>query len=887
MNEKVPGVLRFPRSLHGVNLSAAALRAMNPARPIVTGSPSPSLRPVPRPPKRGVGAWLWRWTKRLVLTGLCALILAVAAGVGVFFYFDRGLPSVEALHSYQPPQVTKVYCSDGAVCAEFFKERRTNVDIATLPPHVKNAFLAAEDADFYHHEGLDYFHMARAALTSLLPGGHVTGASTITQQACRNLLLSQERTLSRKIKEWILTPRVEKALSKDEILNLYVNQIYFGHNRYGVEEAALFYFGKHAGELTIGEAASLAGTVQSPNAINPLTNMVKAKRRQQYVLGQLVKHGFLEKRAVDPELAKPIVLAPRPPEAVGPYYAEEMRRLLVSRYGEDAVSAGGLQVDIAMVPKLQGAADEAVRAGLEKLDQRQGYRGPLGTFDAQHFAALEPLIRKRIGEAGKRQHDDALVASLAPLAQAHAPEEAEPGDEDSEAEKLPSTPDDVLVRALPLEPMREGLRVAGFVTRVDDGAKRAEVDLVSRVAQVSFATVGWARPRGVGKWTAPPTKMSDVMKPGEIVRVRVTRLTPSGPLEASLDQLPEVQGALVSIDPATRHVVAMTGGYDFELSPFNRATQAKRQPGSAFKPFLYASALATGQFTTLSVVNDAPEAVRDPYTGKTWKPHNFEQGGFEGPMTLRQALTKSKNTVSVRLIQAVTPQAAIDLANKAGIRSDLPANLTLALGTGEVGVLELANAYATFESLGKYAEPITLLRVRDAKGTVLEEHQAAFEERLPPPVAYLATSLMRSVVEEGTAVQVKELARPAAGKTGTASEFRDAWFSGYTPDLVTTAWVGFDNHDSLGNGETGGHAALPMWLSFMKAAEEGLPILDFEKPAGGITFARIDPATGLLATSVPGREEPFLEGTAPTTQAPAPGMADPKDFLMVDPRGGH
>jgi penicillin-binding protein 1A len=381
--------------------------------------------------------------------------------------------------------------------------------------------------------------------------------------------------------------------------------------------------------------------------------------------------------------------------------------------------------------------------------------------------------------------------------------------------------------------------------------------------------------------------MSDVLHRGDIVQIRIAEVVPAPKvLEATLDQVPEVQGALVAIDPQTRRVVAITGGYDFLSSSFNRATQARRQPGSAFKPFLYTAAMASQKYTPVSIVNDAPEAVRDPYTGKVWKPQNFEKGGYDGPVTLRQALTKSKNTVSVRLIEALTPQVAIDFAGRAGIRSPLPDNLTLALGTGEVGVLELANAYATLQSLGKFAEPLLLIRVTDAKGTILEDHQSVFEETIPPPVAYLVTSLMKSVVEEGTAVGVKELNRPTAAKTGTASEFRDAWFSGFTKDFVATAWVGFDNHDSLGAGETGARAALPLWLQFMKGAEEGLPVLDFDVPPG-VVFAQIDPATGLLAgPSRPGRSEPFLDGTAPTAEAPAPGLISPEQLLLEDKRRG-
>jgi penicillin-binding protein 1A len=544
------------------------------------------------------------------------------------------------------------------------------------------------------------------------------------------------------------------------------------------------------------------------------------------------------------------------------------------------------------MPKLQAAADEAVRSGLEGIDHRQGYKGALGMFDAQAFARLKPRLQKRIEEAGKRLKDEPLVADLSALVKKQLPPDAEPDDEEGEvegdAEKPPKTGEEALARSIPLEPVREGLRVAGWVSKVDDAGKKAEIDLIGRTAEVSFASASWARPRGVGKWTQSPARMSDVMKPGELVRVRIGKPGPAGkPVEATLDQVPEVQGALVAIDPSNRHVVALVGGYDFELSSFDRAIQAKRQPGSAFKPFLYAAALASAQYTPFTMVNDAPEAVRDPYTGKTWKPQNFEHNGFEGPMTLRQALTKSKNTVSVRLIEALTPQAAIDMARKAGIHSELPENLTLALGTGEVGVLELANAYATLQSLGQYAEPVMLVRVRDAKGSVLEEHQAAFEETMPPPVAYLISSLMRSVVEGegGTAGQARELGRAAAGKTGTAAEFRDAWFSGFTADLVATAWVGFDNHDMLGQGETGARAALPLWLPFMKEAEDGVPISDLPAAPPGITFRKVDPATGLLAVHVPGRDEPFLEGTEPTAEAPDPRTLDPNRFLMDDTRG--
>jgi penicillin-binding protein 1A len=830
--------------------------------------------------------------KRLLVLAAVGVVLLVAVVAGTYFYFARDLPSVESLRHYNPPQVSKVTCADGSICAEFYSERRTVIDANTLPAHVRNAFLAAEDAEFYHHDGLDYVGMIRAGIKAFLPGGHMTGASTITQQACRNILLSQERTLSRKIREWILSLRMEKALTKDEILNLYVNQIYFGHLRYGVEEAALYYFGKHAKDLTIGEAASVAGTVQSPERINPVTNMVRAKKRQVYVLHQLAKHGFLTTQQVQPWIDRPIELAPPPPKPVGPYYVEEIRKTLVDRYGDKMVRSGGLRVQIAMRPDLQKKADEAVRDGLELVDHRMGFKGPLGTMEAARFAALRPLIEARIEKAGRRKDQGELVADLAPLATDEAPDASREGVEEASSnpdEVDTASADEKVARKVALEPLHEGLRLGGYVTRVDDRTGKAEVDLVGRTAQIAFGTIGWARKRGVNKWTPAPKHISDVLEPGMLVRVKILG-TPAAPepLPATLDQIPEVQGALVAIDPKTREVVAMTGGYDFRRSAFNRATQAHRQPGSSFKPFVYGAAMLSQRFTPISMLNDAPEPIRDPWTGKVWQPRNYERDGFAGPMSLTKALAESKNTIAVRLVEALQPDAPIDFARRAGIRSEIPKNFTLALGTGDVYPLEIANAYATLDALGKYAEPVTLKKVQDASGRVLEEHHAAFEETIPPPAAYLVTHMLQAVVEdpEGTGRAVRVLERPVAAKTGTTSDCRDAWFDGYTPDMVAVAYVGFDDHKIIGRAETGARAALPIWLEFMKAAEDGKPVRDFDVPPG-ITQVRIDPRTGLLAgTAVPGRMEPFLDGTAPTALAPAPGQVTTDSFFLQDQGSG-
>ncbi|MBM4776137.1 MAG: PBP1A family penicillin-binding protein [Archangiaceae bacterium] len=826
---------------------------------------------------------------------MVGLVAALGVGLGSYLYFSRDLPSVEELRTFRPPQVTKVTCRGGPVCAEFYTERRTWVDVKTLPKHVRDSFLAAEDADFYEHHGLDWLGIIRSGIKNLIPGGMKSGASTISQQTCRRLLLSTERTLSRKIREWILTPRMESALTKDEILSLYVNTIYYGHSRYGVEEASLFYFGKHAKDLSVGEAAVIAGTVQSPHRINPLTNIVRAKKRQRYVLGQLWKKGFVPQNVAEAAIEAPIVLGPRPPQTVGQGYAEEVRKQLIAQFGEKAVMEGGLVVDIAMDPKLQAAAEASVRKGLEAVDKRQGYRGPIGAIDPARFAKLKPLLEQRLAEAGKRRPDEVLVADLTPLKELTAPTEpdadpfTEPEDVDPD-EPIP-TEDERLARAVTVKSLTDSIETVGLVASIDAEKNLAVIDLVGREAELAFDSVKWARRRsdtGVGE---APKAITDVVAPGELVRVRIGRALPASTrLEATLAQLPKVQGALLVIEPTNREVVSMVGGYDFTTSSFNRAIQAKRQPGSSFKPFLYAAAMETGRYTPITRVNDAPVQVRDPYTGKAWEPKNFEKAGFDGAITLRQALTRSKNTVSARLIEDVTVDGLITMARKAGIKAELPQSLTLCLGTGEVTMLEIANAYATIHSQGQSAEPIIIRKVSRRKEggaeQVLMAREAAFEQTISPAIAYLTTSLMRSVVEEGTAVAVLELKRPAAGKTGTAQEYRDAWFSGFTQNYVASAWVGFDDHSPIGPLETGGRAALPIWLDFMKVAHQGVPESDFPVPPG-VVQVKIDPVSGKLAgSSVPGRLEWFLEGTQPTEEAPRPGTVDPNDFMLLDNQKG-
>ncbi len=846
---------------------------------VTQAAPAIEAAAPPPPPTRGRRALIA--ALRLLMWGLGLAALGLAGVVALFLYYGRELPDFEKLTDYRPPQVTRVHDRHGVPIAEFFHERRTVVPIEKIPRVLKQAVLAAEDANFYEHAGLDYLGIVRAVLMDVRHMKLAQGASTITQQVVKNMVLSSERSIARKVKEAILARRLEQNLSKDEILFLYLNHIYFGHHRYGVEEAARFYFGKSVDQLSLGEAAVLAGLPQSPGRLSPLRDPQKSKARQTYVLGRMAENGFITRAQADAEIKRPILVAKDAFEPVGPYYAEEVRKQLVERYGEQVVYAGGLRVEIGMDRAMQKLADASLRSGLEEVDRRFGYRAPAVSVDEKLMNEARPklaeMLQKRLPtrESGSRPETVWDFASV-----------------DAERAKRADT----LVGAVDIRALDVGMVLVAPVVSV--GKDEVTVDLGGRRGVIPFESMKWARKYSPGKWTAAPKEPADVLAPGQLARVKVKAVPPKPdrvaagkpaagdePLQLELDQVPLVQGALVVIDPATRDVVALSGGYDFSRSAFNRATQARRQPGSVFKPFVYAAALASGKFTTASILNDAPETIRDPWTGKAWRPQNYEKDVFDGPMMLREALARSKNTISVRLIKSVGPQAVIDMARRAGINSDLPENLTLALGTGEVTPLELTNSYATLATLGQRADPVLIRRVTDPDGKVLEEHRPSPEETIPPTVAFITTSLMQSVVEMGTATRARELGREVAGKTGTASGHRDAWFAGYTPSLVATSWVGFDDHSPIGRSETGGGASLPIWLGFMREALKDAPRETFTAPPG-IEQVRIDPSTGhRSAEGAPGRLELFVEGTAPQEIAVRPGEANP-GLLFLEDGGG-
>jgi penicillin-binding protein 1A len=789
------------------------------------------------------------------------LILSIA-GAALFAalllaYLTADLPQIESLADYRPPQVSKLYSIEGHVVGQFAKERRTVVPFARIPKHVVHAFLAAEDAEFYHHKGLDYEGILRAFLKNLRPGAHLQGASTITQQTVKTLILGHERSILRKIREVVLARKLEHMLSKNDILHIYLNQIYLGAGAYGIEEAAQTYFNKHTPQLTLAEATLLAGIPKHPSKYAPKPGSVAAKQRQAYVLGLMLKHGWASQKEVDQALATPIadVLHPQNYLGVGPHYIEHVRTQLIEKYGEDTLYTGGLQVQLAMSATQQKAAHRAVRQGLEDLAQKQGYKGPPAKIPPQTLPeALQTLHSAWASALSERHKKDTRtmvwlwdLSSIAP----------------SQTTSLPD-----ISQKITMTPLEKGARVRALVTQINPAQNTAHIDLGSMVAHIPLTAVTWARSFSSVKRTPAPRKISDVFMPGHMVDVIIKNIsTTSGKkpvVDLALTATPEVQAALVAIDPHTRGVTALVGGYSEDPAQFNRATQAHRQPGSAFKPLLYAAGLEQKVITPASLCTDTPVEIGDKWDGDAWRPENFEDGHYDGNITYRKALMLSKNTCSAKLADKLGVDAIVKTARALGIVSPIPHDLTIALGSGDITPLELCNAYTSMAASGKSAAPVFIRMVKNSEGKILEETKPNNTQALSSAAAYVLTSMMRSVVTGGTGARALSLGRPVVGKTGTSNDSRNVWFSGFAPDLVATVWVGFDNNQSMG-WETGSTGALPIWVQFMAQSLTTYPVRDFHAPEG-VVFVNIDPATGTPTGNTSGWNEVFISGTEPSAQ---------------------
>jgi penicillin-binding protein 1A len=769
-----------------------------------------------------------------------ALLLVVAGlgAVGILWYiWSANLPYIGSLKDYNPPTVTEIYSDKGEVIGRFWDEKRIIVTLDHLPKHLIQAFIAAEDSRFYEHEGVDVLSILRAAIKNVMAGRIEQGGSTITQQVAKALLLKNpEKTIKRKIREATLSLQIEKEFTKERILFLYLNEIYLGHGAYGVEAAARTYFDKSASDLTLAESATLAGLTQAPSRYSLFTNFDKAKARQKYVLERMREEGYIKPEEEREALAAEISLATHPenPFEKAPDFTEYVRRYLENKYGRDVLYRGGLKVYTTVNLEMQRAAETALRRGLMELDKREGFRGPLHN--------LAPEER----DTYRRERTEALRD----------------------------------------QSLHAGDIVEGLVERVDDENKEVWISIGDKEGLLPLSEMRWARKPNpeVPYYATSVKKPSEALKEGDVVLVRIVET--GHPWRLSLEQEPVVQGALFCMEPHTGRVRAMVGGRDFSTSQFNRAIQARRQPGSAFKPIIYAAALDWGM-TPATVILDAPYVSSLNPDEDIWRPRNFKEKFF-GPTLLRTALTQSRNVITVKILKQVGVPYVINYAKRMGVESELTPDLSLALGSSGVSLAELTRAYAVFANDGMLVEPIFIHKVEDRKGIVLEENQPSLKECITKERAYVMTDLLKAVIQEGTGWRSKALKRPAAGKTGTTNDLRDAWFMGYTPQLVAGVWVGYDDRKPMGAGETGSRAANPIWLYFMAEASKDQPIEDFPVPEG-VAFWKIDAKTGLLASPYSEATvfQAFATGEEPKEYSPKPQSAKAGQFSQFDLESGE
>ncbi len=773
----------------------------------------------------------------------CAALLSFS---GAYLYLSPSLPSVESLRSIQLQIPLRVYSHDQKLIAEFGEMRRAPIAFADIPEDFIAALLSAEDDNFSQHHGVDFSSLLRAATQLLKTGQIQSGGSTITMQVAKNFFLTSERSFSRKITEILLALQIERELSKEDILELYVNTIYLGHRAYGIEAAAQVYYGKPIGELSLAQMAMIAGLPKAPSAFNPLVNPTRSKERRDWILGRMYRLGKIDQARYLAAIEEPIAASyhvPKP-ELSAPYIAEMARAEMVGRYGSEAYTEG-FRVYVTVPSNLQESANRALHEGLRSYDQRHGYRGP----------------EARLAELPREQWP-------ARLAQQRSLGGLEPA-------------------------LVTQVEQSGILVMLRNGEEQA----------VAWTSMQWARPFLNSNSMGPvPRKPADIVQPGDIIRVK--RLDNDRLVFA---QLPAAQSALVTLDPANGAIRALVGGFSFEQSNYNRATQAKRQPGSSFKPFVYSAALDNG-YTAASLVNDAPIVFQEAGMAEAWRPKN-DNNTFLGPIRLREALYRSRNLVSIRLLQDLGINKTLSYIERFGFRrEDLPGNLSLALGTANLTPMEIATGWAAFANGGYKIEPYLIERIDSRDGQQLfvanprsvpgltpllpssgvpssESVPPSAEQIIDPRTSYILTSMLQDVITRGTGRRALALQRAdLAGKTGTTNESKDSWFSGYNADLVTTVWSGFDQPASLGRNEYGGTVALPIWMSFMGEALKDRPQRLLPQPPGVVTL-RVDPFSGRAAT--PGNPNAYFEvfkseDTPPSMSEFDPSLQAPGSPLPIE-----
>ncbi|EGP07437.1 penicillin-binding protein 1A [Afipia clevelandensis] len=802
---------------------------------------------------------LLRFMGFLFAAGTIVFLVGVAAVAGLIWHFSKDLPDYSQLQDYEPPVMTRVHAADGSLLGEYSKERRLYLPIQAIPKPVINAFLAAEDKNFYEHGGIDFTGMARAAILYAQNFGsnrRPQGASTITQQVAKNFLLTNEVSFNRKIKEALLAMRIERTYTKDKILELYLNEIYLGLGAYGIAAASLVYFDKSVNELTIAEASYLAALPKAPAALHPVRNRDRAIERRNYVIDRLLENGWIKQADAVAARKEPLVVTSRSNAAhifAGEYFAEEVRRDIFERYGEKKLYEGGLSVRTSLDPKLQVMARKSVVAGLVRFDEAQGWRGAQNKIDIT-------------GDWGVKLAEVKSLSDISPWRMAVVLETSDQS------------------ARIGFQPGRE---LGGAVSKTRD------------TGLISLDGVRWAKAASGPTRFKTPTAVTQVLSPGDVIYVDPLLDKDGNKVEGQyrLRQVPEVSGAMVAMDPWTGRVLAMVGGFSFDQSQFNRATQAYRQPGSSFKPIVYSTAMDNG-YTPSTVVVDAPIEIDQGQGAGVWRPENYSTGKYYGPTTLRNALIRSLNTVTVRLAQDVGMPLIGEYAKRFGIYDELPNYLSYALGAGETTVMRMVTAYSMFANGGKRVKPTLIDRIQDRYGHTIFRHDQREcrgcdapdgwknqpeptlvdrrEQVLDSMTAYQITSMMEGVVQSGTATVLREVGKPIAGKTGTTNDEKDAWFIGFSPDLVVGVYIGYDKPRNLGRGGTGGHLAAPVVKDFMKLALADKPAVPFKVPAG-IKLIRVDAKSGMRAgPGDSGRTilEAFKPGTAPPDNYSVIGVAD-------------
>jgi penicillin-binding protein 1A len=814
---------------------------------------------------------LLRFFGFLFTLGTVLFLVGVAAAAGLIWHFSQDLPDYSQLQDYEPPVMTRVHAADGALLGEYAKERRLYLPIQAVPKLVINAFLAAEDKNFYEHGGIDFSGMARAAVLYAQNYGsnrRPQGASTITQQVAKNFFFSNEVSFSRKIKEALLAMRLERTYSKDKILELYLNEIYLGLGAYGIAAASLVYFDKSVNDLTVAEAAFLAALPKAPGTLHPVRNHDRAVERRNYVVDRLLENGWIKQADADIARKDPLVVTSRTNAAhifAGEYFAEEVRRDIFERYGEKKLYEGGLSVRTTLDPKMQVMARKTMAAGLVNYDEAQGWRGASSKLDIS-------------GDWGVKLADIKSLSDISPWRM-----------------------------AVVLEVNDQSARIGFQPGRELGGA-------VAKARQTGIITldgVRWAKPVAGPAKGKTPSAVSQVLNPGDIIYADPL-ITKDGALvdgQFRLRQLPEISGAMVVMDPHTGRVLAMVGGFSFDQSQFNRATQAYRQPGSTIKPIVYSSAIDNG-YTPSSIEIDGPIEIDQGQGEGVWRPENFSVGKYQGPTTLRNALRLSLNTVTVRLAQDIGMPLIGEYAKRFGIYDELPNYLSYALGAGETTVMRMVTAYSMIDNGGRRVKPTLIDRIQDRYGHTIFKHDAREcrgcdapegwknqpepqmvdrrEQVLDVLTAYQITSMMEGVVQGGTAIALKDVGKPIAGKTGTSNEAKDLWFVGFSPDLVVGLYVGYDKPRSLGRNAQAGHTSAPIARDFMKLALADKPAIPFKIPAG-IKLIRVDSKTGMRAS--PGSTggtilEAFKPGTAPSDNYSSIGVADADGRTLQVPQDG-